>query len=109
MGTVNIFVGNNLIIDFDIYILWIEGFSAEESMELIIKRDPSLRDIKESIISKNIQDHYHMFGRLEQYLAEPPRLKEQLMFQVSDELAEKLIEKYGNCLNCHTRNVWFCV
>ncbi len=94
MGTVNIFVGNNLMIDFDIYILWTEGFSAEESKELIIKRDPSLREIKESIISKNIQDHYHVFGRIEQYLADPPRFKEQLMFQVSSELAEKLIEKY---------------
>ena len=93
MGTVNIFVGNNLMIDFDIYILWIEGFSAEESKEIILKRDPSLREIKESIISKNIQDHYHMFSRLEQYLAEPPRLKEQLMFQISAEIAEKLIEK----------------
>lgn len=93
-GTVDIFVGNNLIIDIDIFILWIEGFSAEESKELMLKRDPSLLDIKESIIIKDIHDHYHIFGRLEQYLADPPRLKKQLMFQISDEISEKLIEKY---------------
>lgn len=94
MGTVNIFVGNNLIIDFDIFTFWIEGFSVEESKEITLKRDPSLREIKESIILQNIHDNYHIFGRLEQYLAEPPRLNEQLMFQISDEICEKLIEKY---------------
>lgn len=94
MGTVDICVGNNLTIDFDVFILWTEGFSPEESKELILKRDPNLRDIKESIVVKNIYDHYHVFGRLEQYLAEPPRLKKQLIFQISDEICEKLIEKY---------------
>lgn len=65
----------------------------EESKEITLKRDPSLREIKESIILQNIHDNYHIFGRLEQYLAEPPRLNEQLMFQISDEICEKLIEK----------------
>jgi hypothetical protein len=27
MGTVDIFIGNNLIIDFDVYTFWINGYS----------------------------------------------------------------------------------
>ncbi len=30
MGTVDICVGNNLIIDFDTFILWTEGFSGKQ-------------------------------------------------------------------------------
>lgn len=29
MGTVDIFVGNNLIIDFDIFSFWIKGYSGK--------------------------------------------------------------------------------
>ena len=35
-----------------------------------------------------------MFNKLEQYLHAPPRLKEQLLFQISKEDTEKLITKY---------------
>jgi hypothetical protein len=27
MGTVDIFIGNNLIIDFDVFTLWVNGYS----------------------------------------------------------------------------------
>lgn len=43
---------------------------------------------------KDVSDYYHIFNKLEQYLHLPPRLKEQLIFQISDEDADKLIERY---------------
>jgi hypothetical protein len=38
-------------------------------------------------------DHYLIFNKLEQYLQTPTRLKEQLVFQITDEMADRLIEK----------------
>ena len=51
-------------------------------------------ETKDKIVLQDIKDHYRLFSMLEQYLHSPPNLKEQLLFQVSDELANKLIEKY---------------
>ena len=43
---------------------------------------------------KDVSDYYHIFNKLEQYLNLPPRLKEQLIVQISEEDADKLIERY---------------
>lgn len=94
MGTVDIFVGNNLIIDFDIFSFWIKGYSVNECKEQILKYDADAKDVKENIIIKNILDNYYIFNRLEQYLLSPHRLKEQLLFQISSEIADRLIEMY---------------
>jgi hypothetical protein len=50
--------------------------------------------VRENIIIKNILDNYNVFSRLEQYLLSPQRLKEQVLFQISDDITEKLIETY---------------
>ncbi|RNA36917.1 Acidic fibroblast growth factor intracellular-binding [Brachionus plicatilis] len=94
MGTVDICIGNNLIIDLDIFSLWVDGFTIDQCKTDILKKDPSARACKESIIIKDIIDNYHNFNRLEQYLQIPCRLREQLMFQVSEEMIEKLVERY---------------
>lgn len=120
----DVFVGNNLIIDFDIYSLWVDGYSVDECKRQIMRRmnntttssptslggsehagfstslssssssPPMIREtFKESIVLKDITDHYFIFNKLEQYLYSPPRLKEQLLFQMSEEIVNKLIEK----------------
>jgi hypothetical protein len=62
---------------------------------VLIKKDLVIkRDINENIILKDVNDNYHVFNRLEQYLQSPTRLKEQLLFQISDDEADRLIEKY---------------
>lgn len=94
MGTVDIFVGNNLIIDFDIFAFWNRGYSVNECKDQILKYDSDAKEVKENIIVKNILDNYNIFSRLEQYLLSPQRLKEQLLFQISDEIVDKLIETY---------------
>ena len=65
-----------------------------ECKEEILKYDPDARDVRENIIIKNILDNYNVFSRLEQYLLSPQRLKEQVLFQISDDITEKLIETY---------------
>jgi hypothetical protein len=113
MGTVDVCIGNNLIIDFDIYHLWVNGYSVDECKEHILRKDSYARSTKEHIVVKDIADNYYVFNKLEHYLYAPPRLKEQLLFQLTDEIANKLIERlvyienYKNCLNkflCCKRN-----
>jgi hypothetical protein len=61
----------------------------------IIKRDADLNEpYDREIIHNDILDHYLIFNKLEQYLQTPTRLKEQLVFQITNEMADKLIEKY---------------
>ncbi|CAF0810638.1 unnamed protein product [Brachionus calyciflorus] len=67
---------------------------SEECKIEILRRDPTSREIKEHIVFKDIVDNYYNFNRLEQYLQLPSRLKEQLLFQISDDIFEKLIELY---------------
>ena len=52
------------------------------------------KSVKERVVFKDIVDHYFVFNKLEQYVQMPTRLKEQLLFQISDEIIDKLIEKY---------------
>jgi hypothetical protein len=71
------------------------NLKAEECKEILIKKDlVNKRDINENIILKDVNDNYHVFNRLEQYLQSPTRLKEQLLFQITDDEADKLIERY---------------
>jgi hypothetical protein len=96
MGTVDVCIGNNLIIDFDIYTLWVDGYSIDECKSSILRKNnstASLKSVKEHIVLKDIVDHYYVFNKLEQFLSTPQRLKEQLFFQISEEIADKLIEK----------------
>ncbi len=93
MGTVNICVGNNLIIDFEIFSYWLNGNSVEECKEILTKKHFKIKEkINENIILNDTIDHYYIFSQLEQYLQTPPRLKEQLLFQISEEDTNKLIE-----------------
>jgi hypothetical protein len=94
MRTVDIFVGNNLIIDFDIYAYWINGYTAQECKDQIIKRDPTARETKESIVENDILNSYCVFNQLEPYLDSPPRLHEQQLFQISHEDTQRLTTNY---------------
>lgn len=89
----NIFVGNNLIIDFDIYSLWIDGYTIDESKEHIMRTSHHM-NLKESIVMNDIVDNFAIFNKLEQFLYNPIRLREQIQYQITDENMKKLIEKY---------------
>ncbi len=60
-----------------------------------MKKDPNSREVKESIIVNDIIDYFCIFNKLEQYLYNPIRLKEQILYQISDDNFNKLIEKYA--------------
>ena len=66
----------------------------DECAEELARKDPKVRETKSNIVLKDVMDNYCIFGRLEQYLHQPPRLKEQLLFQIQSEDADRLIETY---------------
>ena len=79
---------------FFIKYIFIFLYKVEECKEQIMKRDPIARETKESIVENDIINYYCVFNQLEQYLHAPPRLKEQLLFQISPDDTDKLINKY---------------
>jgi hypothetical protein len=64
----------------------------DECKNHLIKRDGEIKNIKETIIHNDILDHYLLFNKLELYLQTPFRLKEQLLFQITNDILNKLIE-----------------
>lgn len=65
----------------------------DECKENILRKDANAREVKENIVVNDIIDNYCIFNKLEQYMYNPIRLKEQLLYQISNEISNKLIEK----------------
>ena len=65
----------------------------DECKDQLFRRHLIPRETKEKIVVQDILDSFQVFSRLEPYLQNPPRLKEQLLFQITDEIANELIEK----------------
>ncbi|XP_074646357.1 acidic fibroblast growth factor intracellular-binding protein-like [Tubulanus polymorphus] len=92
---VDVFVGNNTTIDPEIYQLWLDGYSAQESALRFQKRGILQKyNVSFEVLQSDIQDHYRCFCMLERLLHNPPRLAEQLIYQIEPETQGFIIEKY---------------
>ncbi|CAL1534602.1 unnamed protein product [Lymnaea stagnalis] len=95
MNEIEVFVGNNCVINSDIYDLWLKGHTALEAAKLKQNRVPlktygaTLEDLLSDIV-----DHYRIFSGLEEMLKTPPRLSHQLVYQFDPETIDMLIQKY---------------
>ncbi|KAG1685110.1 Acidic fibroblast growth factor intracellular-binding protein [Nymphon striatum] len=94
---VDVFVGSNSIIDFDIYQIWLDGHSANDAVQILIQRGIDQQcsfHITSDMIMSDVQDHYVMFQLLEKYLQNPTKFGEQWTFQLDDSAQKMLIRKY---------------
>lgn len=92
---VDIFVGNNILIDPDVYVLWLSGLTSQESVA-IQQRWEKLQQFGASLdmLLSDVQDHYRTFLMLEHLLKNPPKMSQQLQFQIAPGTRTMLIEKY---------------
>lgn len=95
MATLDVFVGNFTIIDFELYDLWLNGLPVLDAAYVLQKGEmqQSSGVTIEDIISE-VHDHYRLFNHLEKVLQNPTLLADQQIHQIDAESQRLLIEKY---------------
>jgi len=92
---VDVFVGNNTIIDPEVYQLWLNGYSAPEAATILQKRGILQQyGATYDLLLGDIWDNYRNFSMLERLLQNPPRMDEQLTFQIHPDTQKLIIESY---------------
>lgn len=69
-------------------------FLVDECKHQIARRETDSPNDRthEVIVANDVLDHYLLFNRFEPYLQTPFRLKDQLVFQITEEVLKRLIE-----------------
>lgn len=95
MADVDIFVGNNTIIDPEVYQLWLNGFTAQEAATIQQKRGVLQQyGATFDVLLSDTLDHYRTFGMIERLLQHPSRMGDQSVFQITHDTQRMLIERY---------------
>ncbi|XP_050530621.1 acidic fibroblast growth factor intracellular-binding protein isoform X2 [Daktulosphaira vitifoliae] len=92
---VDVFISNYTIVDPDVYHLWVNGYSATESVT-ILKQYGILEEMGTTLdlVASDILDHYRTYSLLEKLIHYPTKLDQQLAFQIEPQTKNLLIEKY---------------
>lgn len=95
MATLDVFVGNFTIIDFELYDIWLNGLTVLDAAYVLQKGEiqRSSGVTMEDIVSE-VNDHYRLFNHLEKMLKNPTQLADQQIHQIDAESQRLLIEKY---------------
>ncbi|XP_064489864.1 acidic fibroblast growth factor intracellular-binding protein-like [Ornithodoros turicata] len=101
---IDVLVGNNTLIDPDVFQLWLEGYSAQDAAAAI-HRNQGMKEseIPLELLKSDVIDHYRTLQMLERLLHSPVHLAEQWTFQLMPETQEMLIEKYYDFNNSVVR------
>nr|XP_046914144.1 acidic fibroblast growth factor intracellular-binding protein B-like isoform X2 [Dermatophagoides farinae] len=92
---VDVFIGNNTLIDPKIYDYWLDGYPAQQAAKEVREKDfLSLNNVHEDLIISYVLDQYRTFQMLEKLLHIPIQLSEQWTFQMTPVTQQMLIEKY---------------
>uniref|UniRef100_A0A0K8TJS3 Acidic fibroblast growth factor intracellular-binding protein n=1 Tax=Lygus hesperus TaxID=30085 RepID=A0A0K8TJS3_LYGHE len=91
---VDVFISNYTIVDPEVYKLWVDGYTAEEAVEVVHKNVFKNADCTLELVRSDVFEHYRTYNLLEKLLHNPPKLAEQLHFQIEPITRQLLIEKY---------------
>uniref|UniRef100_A0A674HBU8 Acidic fibroblast growth factor intracellular binding protein n=1 Tax=Taeniopygia guttata TaxID=59729 RepID=A0A674HBU8_TAEGU len=91
----DVFVGNTTLIDEEVYRLWLDGHSVAEAVARRLRGGVLEREgTSVAVLQSDTRDHYRTFQMLERLLHAPPRLLQQLLFQIPPERQALLIQRY---------------
>lgn len=96
MGTeVDVFISNYTLVDPEIYQLWIEGQNVRDAVATLNQRGLGQETgASLELIASDVLDHYRTYSLLEKLLMNPPKLQEELAFQIEPHTRQVLLEKY---------------
>ncbi|XP_069739188.1 acidic fibroblast growth factor intracellular-binding protein [Phaenicophaeus curvirostris] len=91
----DIFVGNTTLIDEEVLQLWLDGHSVSEAVSRRLQGGVLERTgTSVSVLQSDTRDHYRTFQMLERLLHAPPRLLQQLLFQIPPSRQAMLVQRY---------------
>ncbi|XP_068785684.1 acidic fibroblast growth factor intracellular-binding protein [Struthio camelus] len=91
----DIFVGNTTLIDEEVYQLWLDGHSVAEAVARRLRGDVLAgTGASVAVLQSDTMDHYRTFHMLERLLHAPPKLVQQLLFQIPPSRQAMLVERY---------------
>ena len=93
---IDVFCENVTEIDWQIHDLWISGSTVSEAVSAL-RESGILADypgVTTDLLVSDVNDHYRLFGRLEQLLLTVGNLSEQIVYQMDDQQKSEFIEKY---------------
>ncbi|XP_039909774.1 acidic fibroblast growth factor intracellular-binding protein isoform X2 [Hirundo rustica] len=91
----DVFVGNTTLIDEEVYRLWLDGHSVAEAVARRLRGGVLEREgTSVAVLQSDTRDHYRTFQMLERLLHVPPRLLQQLLFQIPPERQALLVQRY---------------
>ncbi|KAJ9595720.1 hypothetical protein L9F63_013083 [Diploptera punctata] len=92
---VDVFISNYTLVDPEVYQLWVDGCSSSEAVTALNQRGVTQQTgATLELVSSDVLDHYRTYSLLERLLHNPPKLAEQLAFQIEPQTRRFLIEKY---------------
>lgn len=91
----DIFVGNTTLIDEEVYQLWLDGHSVPEAVSRRLQGGVLERSgTSVAVLQSDTRDHFRTFQMLERLLHSPPRLLQQLLFQIPPPRLAVLVQRY---------------
>jgi len=95
MSVVDVFVGNYPVIDWELYSLWVEGFTVTEAIHALKEKGIFAHaGLQFDMLVSDLNDNYRQFTMWETMLHHPIMFSDQLVFQLDSETQNFLIEKY---------------
>ncbi|PSN54647.1 Acidic fibroblast growth factor intracellular-binding protein [Blattella germanica] len=92
---VDVFISNYTLVDPEVYQLWVDGCSSSEAVSALNQRGVTQQTgASLELVASDVLDHYRTYSLLERLLHNPPKLAEQLAFQIEPQTRRFLIEKY---------------
>ncbi|CAJ0940400.1 unnamed protein product [Ranitomeya imitator] len=91
----DVFVGNTTLIDEEVYQLWLDGYSVSDAVNMRLKSGIlDQTGAGPDVLESDTMDHYRTFQMIERLLHYPPKLVQQLLFQIPPYKQSMLIERY---------------
>ncbi|XP_056383484.1 acidic fibroblast growth factor intracellular-binding protein isoform X1 [Hyla sarda] len=91
----DVFVGNTTLIDEEVYQLWLDGYSVNDAVNIRLKSGIlDQTGAGPDVLESDTMDHYRTFQMIERLLHYPPKLVQQLLFQIPPYKQSMLIERY---------------
>ncbi|XP_063225809.1 acidic fibroblast growth factor intracellular-binding protein [Bacillus rossius redtenbacheri] len=92
---VDVFISNYTLVDPEVYQLWVDGYSSCDAVQILHQRGVTQQmGASLELVASDVLDHYRTYSLLERLLHNPPKLEEQLAFQIEPHARKLLIEKY---------------
>lgn len=92
---VDVFISNYTLVDPEVYQLWVDGCSSSEAVTALHQHGITQQTgTTLELVASDVLDHYRTYSLLERFLHTPPKLAEQLAFQIEPETRQVLIKKY---------------